>query len=349
LTLGECGIDKPTQEKQLILTILAKLGPKYVVYVSNFHFSICLFGTNWKMPMLAQFIESLTQEKTKLIQMGLMKDPKAHALTMHGGKRSAKHNGKEGYSKPFNDSLGSKDSSNSKKKKKGKQCTYCNKLNHEESRCMKKQIDLIAQEIQQNNLGNFILEGFKKHKEEDHTPKKGNHHVVVAINSSSDSWIIDYGTSHHMAMKEEVFSYLSPCSRPPILMGDDTPVEVAREERVELHNGSFENVLHVPKLSMHLLSVYPITQKGKKVEFTSDSVSVIDMHDNSIIAIGGVDHKSRLYKFAKFSDNDSSILLIDKEITFHAPPVQHAYTLVLSSVLDIKDDYIHSDFVHGNK
>jgi hypothetical protein len=27
LSLGECGIDKSTQEKQLILTILAKLGP----------------------------------------------------------------------------------------------------------------------------------------------------------------------------------------------------------------------------------------------------------------------------------------------------------------------------------
>ena len=72
------------------------------------------------MPTLAQFIESLTQEKTKLIQMGLMKDPKAHALTMHDGKGSSKHNRKEGYSKPFNDSSGSKDSSYSKKKKKGK-------------------------------------------------------------------------------------------------------------------------------------------------------------------------------------------------------------------------------------
>jgi hypothetical protein len=53
LILGECGIDKSTQEKQLILTILAKLGPEYVVYVSNFHYGRCLFGTNWKMPTLA--------------------------------------------------------------------------------------------------------------------------------------------------------------------------------------------------------------------------------------------------------------------------------------------------------
>jgi hypothetical protein len=79
-----------------------------------------------------------------------------------------------------------------------------------------------------------------------------------------------------MTAKEEVFAYLSPCSRPPILMGDDTPVVVAGKRGLELHNGSFENVLHVPNLSMNLLSVYQITQKGKKVEFTSDSVSVIE-------------------------------------------------------------------------
>ena len=73
------------------------------------------------------------------------------------------------------------------------------------------------------------------------------------------------------------------------------------------------------------------------------------MHDNSIIAIGEVDHKSRLYKFTKFSDNDSYFLLTHKESTLHGPPVQHAYTLGLPLVTDIKEDSIHSDYVHGNK
>ena len=73
------------------------------------------------------------------------------------------------------------------------------------------------------------------------------------------------------------------------------------------------------------------------------------MHGNSIIAIGEVDHKSRFYKFTKFFDDDSSILLTRKESTLHAPPLKHAYTLVLPSVLDIRDDSIHSYSVHGNK
>jgi hypothetical protein len=73
------------------------------------------------------------------------------------------------------------------------------------------------------------------------------------------------------------------------------------------------------------------------------------MHENSIIAIGEVDHMSRLYKFTKFSNDDSSIILTHKESTLHAPPVQHAYTLVLPSVSDIRDDSMQSYFIHGNK
>jgi hypothetical protein len=73
------------------------------------------------------------------------------------------------------------------------------------------------------------------------------------------------------------------------------------------------------------------------------------MHDNSIIAIGEVDHKSRLYKFTKFFEDDSSFLLTCKGSTLYGTPLKHAYTLFLPSVSDIRDDSIHSDSVHGNK
>jgi hypothetical protein len=98
--------------------------------------------------------------------MGLIKEPKEHALTMQDGKMSSnkksKHKGKEKqkekeeYSKPFKDSSGSKDSSNSKEKKKnmkGNQFTYCNKPNHDESTCMKKKNDLMAEVLLSHSLG----------------------------------------------------------------------------------------------------------------------------------------------------------------------------------------------------
>ena len=49
LSLASCGIDKSKKVDKLILTILAKLGLEYAVYVFTFHSDTYLMGTNWKM------------------------------------------------------------------------------------------------------------------------------------------------------------------------------------------------------------------------------------------------------------------------------------------------------------
>jgi hypothetical protein len=36
--LKACGVDKSKDEKQMVLTILSKIGPKLSVFVSTFHF-----------------------------------------------------------------------------------------------------------------------------------------------------------------------------------------------------------------------------------------------------------------------------------------------------------------------
>jgi hypothetical protein len=43
------------------------------------------------MPSLEEFIESLTQEQTKLINMEKIKGPKAHSLTMKDGSGHRYH------------------------------------------------------------------------------------------------------------------------------------------------------------------------------------------------------------------------------------------------------------------
>jgi hypothetical protein len=106
---------------------------------------------------------------------------------------------------------------------------------HSESACMQKQIDQMAQILQQNNLGDHIPEGAKKKKPEDQNPKKGNSsHALIAINSSPNAWIVDSGASHHMEATKEVYSSLDACKGPPILMGDNSPVEVTGKGRIEL-------------------------------------------------------------------------------------------------------------------
>jgi hypothetical protein len=118
--LKACGVGK-YEEKQMVLTILSKLGPEYLLFVSIFHSVRLAFGATWMMPSLEAFIESLTEEKNKLINMGKIKVPKAHALIVQDGsghknhkykdkyKRKAHANpNKEGYSNPFNDPSKSK-------------------------------------------------------------------------------------------------------------------------------------------------------------------------------------------------------------------------------------------------
>ena len=124
-------------------------------------------------------------------------------------------------------------------------------------------------------------------KKTEHPPhRKGNNfHALVAINSSPDAWIIDFGASHHMAATKEVYSSLDACKGPPILMGDDSPIEVTGKGRVELLHGSFEDVLHVPKLLVNLILVYQITHSDtrKRVEFTPNALNIYDLHSSSKI------------------------------------------------------------------
>jgi hypothetical protein len=144
--LKACGVDKSKEEKQMVLTILSKLGIEFSMFVSTFHSVRFTFGATWKMPSLEDFIESLTEDQTKLINMGKIKGPKAHELTMQYGihqyhkskdkyKRKAHaHLNKEGHSKPFTDASRYKGG----KGRKGDKCTYCHKGFHPKSACMKK-------------------------------------------------------------------------------------------------------------------------------------------------------------------------------------------------------------------
>jgi hypothetical protein len=105
-----------------------------------------------------------------------------------------------------------------------------------------------------------------------------------------------------MDTTKEVYSSLDACKGPPILMGDNSLVKVFGKGRIELTNGSFENVLHVPKLFVNLLSVYQMKNSGtiKRVIFTPDAVDIYNMQTNSRVSIGEVSHQYRLYTFFEF-------------------------------------------------
>ena len=77
LQLKQCGIKK--KNDQLVLAILLKLVPYYSLFVSTLY-ATKLTSRTWKMPSLADFMESLTQEQDKLVMMGTIKPSKDQAL-----------------------------------------------------------------------------------------------------------------------------------------------------------------------------------------------------------------------------------------------------------------------------
>jgi hypothetical protein len=57
------------------------------------------------------------------------------------------------------------------------------------------------------------------------------------------------------------------CKVPPILMRENSSVEVTDKGRIKLTNESFKNVLHIPKLSINLLFVYQMENSGTGNKF----------------------------------------------------------------------------------
>ena len=90
--MKQCGIKK--KEQNMTLSILSNLGLEYSVFVSTFHLGK-LIVRNWRMPTLEDFMESLTREQDKLVQMGTIKSTKDQALVagvsnQTKGKKKAK-------------------------------------------------------------------------------------------------------------------------------------------------------------------------------------------------------------------------------------------------------------------
>ena len=71
------------------MTILSNIGPNYSVFVSTFH-ATNLIVRAWNIPKLVEFIESLTQEKDKVVMMGTIKPSKDQYLVTEDSRVDSK-------------------------------------------------------------------------------------------------------------------------------------------------------------------------------------------------------------------------------------------------------------------
>ena len=165
-----------------------------------------------------------------------------------------------------------------------RKCAYCNKGNHTESSCMKKQIDMLTKLLEKNGIS--LLENSKKREGGSSSDDRERVHALVAGTSSSPSFIIDSGASRHMVSTKEAFSSLDMSKGPPIVLGDDSLTESLGKGRIDLDHGQFSNVLYVPGLASNLLSAYQMTHSVslKKVIFSSDEVEITEISSGKFIA-----------------------------------------------------------------
>jgi hypothetical protein len=304
IEINACRFTK--EEEQLILSILSKLGPEYFVFVSSFQASK-LTQEKWKMPPLNDFIVALTQQKSKLFQMGAIKCSKNQALAASNAPKSSGKDKKKGTGKfPESKKERSAQYSNNSYEHKGKNnkerilCNYCSKGFHPEENCMRKTIDEMAKQFQQHNL--MVPENAKK-KDDNRTRGREQYgHDLMDVTSTPSYCILDLGASNDMASSKHEFFSIKESTRSPIYLGDATPAKVCGERIVDIEGGCFKNMLHVPSLYANLLLIYQITHSisGRKVDFTTDSAVITHISIGSQLAHGIADHGSRLYFFSHF-------------------------------------------------
>ena len=153
-------------------------------------------------------------------------------------------------------------------------CAYCSKGYHPNRSCIKKQIDMLTQTLEKNNIS--LPDCSKKREGGSNLEDRERVHALVAGTSISPSFIIDSGASRHMVLTKEAFSSLDMSKGPPIVLGDNSLTGCMGKGRIDLDHVNFNNVLYVPCIASNLLSVYQMNHTGspKKVMFSPNEVEI---------------------------------------------------------------------------
>jgi hypothetical protein len=114
--------------------------------------------------------------------------------------------------KPFPPSSNSGESSSkTRKKKSNATCTFCGGLRHVEYKCWLK-LEALNEAMRQHKIS----------VPKPSSTSKGHALSTQSLYAFSDSWIFDYGASHHMTHSHELLASISKCNISQITVGDST-------------------------------------------------------------------------------------------------------------------------------
>ena len=161
-------------------------------------------------------------------------------------------------------------------------CHYCGYKGHIQPNCQKKTRDnankSYSTESQPTPKSNSvhsaketIFLGIEEHSS----------HLAGPTTSTIHEWLVDNGATAHMTYDKSILHDVKPSSF-QISIGDASSIKALCVGNVFLNTSSndesavLQDVLHVPRISANLLSVYRITKQGYGVYFDSLVLEVID-------------------------------------------------------------------------
>ena len=173
----------------------------------------------------------------------------------------------------------------------GLTCHYCQKKGHIKPNCHKLKKDEV--------------DGKKKEEGSSAGGKSANSHVLVETTASitevadneisaslyatwSDHWMLDSGAMHHITPHRSDFSSYTPQTG-SVCLGDKSTQDQIGVGSVIIRSPqgctiTLSNVLHVPGVQMHFISIGALTGKGAEVNFLKEGFQII--LNKKTIAIG---------------------------------------------------------------
>ena len=111
--------------------------------------------------------------------------------------------------------------------------------------------------------------------------------TTLSVTLGKQPWFFDTACCNHMTPDESQFSDKAPLEHPiTIYTADGTPMLVSHKGTISSPSLSLNDTIHIPKLSLNLLSVGQLCELGIDLLFTNHAVDVQDPRTGQVLGTG---------------------------------------------------------------
>lgn len=157
-------------------------------------------------------------------------------------------------------------------------CHNCENKGHYAKDCKKAKKKMWCSRCRMSNHTNQMC--FKKDKKHDNTRRDGfngnkvSMYALHAEQNKGNEWIVDSGTTAHLTVEKTLLKDSKQDNTEISVAKAGSAIKAERSGTIEFEKCELTEVLYVPELRKNLLSVNAICEKGGKVTFSKNEVSV---------------------------------------------------------------------------